>query len=209
MATTSLPDIQTIVFDLGAVLIDWDPRYLYRKVFDDEEEMEHFLHQVCTPEWNAQQDAGRSWAEATELLVRQYPNHREQIVLFRERWTEMLNGPIAGTVDILEALLEQDRYQLLALTNWSAETWQYAWESYPFLHRFAGIVVSGIEKLKKPDARLYQILIDRYQVEPEKAIFIDDSPVNVAAAEQLGFQALHFTDPKQLRLDLRQLGVMV
>lgn len=203
------PEIRTIVFDLGAVLIDWDPRYLYRKIFDDPEEMEYFLTHICTHDWNAQQDAGRSWDEAIEMLAGQHPDYRREIELFWHRWPEMLNGPIDGTVAILENLIEQDTYRLLALTNWSAETWPYAWERYSFLHRFEGIVVSGQEKLKKPDERIYRLLIDRYEVSPEQAVFIDDSPANVAAAARLGFHALHFTGADRLRDELEQLGIRV
>lgn len=200
--------IDTVIFDLGAVLIDWNPEYLYRKIFDDEASMQHFLENICTPSWNAQQDAGRTWAEATGLLIDKHPEYQQEIRAFRERWPEMLNGPIEGTVDILKTLQQQGRHRLLALTNWSAETWPYAWEQYDFLKIFEGILVSGEENMKKPDLAIYQLLADRYQVIPERSVFIDDSPANVKAANEFGIHAIHFTSPEALRDHLEQAGIL-
>ncbi|PHN02969.1 HAD family hydrolase [Flavilitoribacter nigricans] len=208
MSISSNTEIDTVIFDLGAVLIDWNPEYLYRKIFDREEDIQHFLNHVCTPSWNAQQDAGRTWAEATELLTGRHPEYTTEIRAFRERWTEMLNGPIAGTVEILQELEEQGRHRLLALTNWSAETWPYAWERYDFLQIFEGILVSGAENLKKPDPKIYQLLVDRYGIEPDKAVFIDDSMPNITAAREFGIHAIHFTDPAALRATLEQAGII-
>lgn len=196
--------IDTIVFDLGAVLIDWNPEYLYRKIFDNEEDMQHFLEHICTPSWNAKQDAGRSWAEATDLLVNQHPEYEAEIRAFRDRWPEMLNGPIEGTVKILKELNERGTHRLLALTNWSAETWPIAWELYDFLQIFEGILVSGKENLKKPDPAIYQLLTDRYNIVPEKSIFIDDSLANVKSARDFGIHAIHFTSPEALRAELEK-----
>lgn len=189
----------TIVFDLGGVLIDWNPRYLYRQLFATEAEVERFLTEVCTLEWNFAQDAGRTLAEATEWLVGQHPAWETHIRAYYDRWEEMLGGPIAGTVELLEALRDGGRYRLYALTNWSAETFPIARRLYPFLDIFEGIVVSGDERIVKPDPRIYQILLDRYQITPARAIYIDDSLPNVEGARAAGMEAIHFHAPMQLR----------
>ena len=200
--------IKTIVFDLGGVLIDWDPAYLYRKIFDDPKEMEYFLTQVCTPSWNAQQDAGRSWAEAIDLLLPDFPQYETAIRAFFGRWTEMLGGPIAGTVDILREIRDRGEHQLFALTNWSAETFPYAIERYDFLQWFEGILVSGAENMKKPDPRIYQLLLDRYPIKGDTALFLDDSAANVAGSIQTGLPAIQFHNAAQLRKDLEAQGVL-
>lgn len=189
----------TIVFDLGGVLIDWNPRYLYRKLMKSEAEVERFLTEVCTQAWNHEQDAGRSLAEATAWLVAQQPAWEAEIRAYYDRWEEMLGGPIHGTVELLESLRDGGRYRLYALTNWSAETFPTARRHYDFLNIFAGIVVSGEEKVAKPEARIYQILLDRYAIDPARAIYIDDSLANVQAAQQLGMEGIHFYAPMQLR----------
>ena len=200
--------IDTIIFDLGGVLIDWNPRYLYRKIFDDEKEMQWFLTEVCSPDWNEQQDAGRSWEEATQLLIQHYPHYEQQILAFWKRWPEMLNGAIETTVYILEHLHSQAKHRLLALTNWSAETFPVAQQQFDFLNHFEGILVSGEEGLKKPDPKIYQLLLDRYSVDSTRSVFIDDSLRNVQAAQQLGIQAIHFQSGAQLKQELKDLGVI-
>lgn len=208
MTISTNTQIDTIIFDLGAVLIDWNPEYLYRKIFDNEEDMHHFLQHICTQSWNAEQDAGRSWAEATDLLVNRHPEYEAEIRAFRDRWPEMLKGPIDGSVDILKELKERGTHRLLALTNWSAETWPVAWEQYDFLQIFEGILVSGKEKLKKPDPAIYQLLTDRYNLRPERSIFIDDSIANVESARDFGIHALHFTSPEALRAELEKAKII-
>ncbi|RMG73324.1 MAG: HAD family phosphatase [Bacteroidetes bacterium] len=189
----------TIVFDLGGVLIDWNPRYLYRKIFATEAEMERFLAEVCTLSWNHEQDAGRTLAAATELLVGQHPEWEPQIRAFYDRWEEMLGGPIHGTVELLETLRDSGQYRLYALTNWSGETFPIARQHYDFLNIFEGIVVSGDEKVAKPEARIYEILLERYQIDPSRTIYIDDSLPNVEGAQAAGMEAIHFYAPMQLR----------
>lgn len=201
-------EIKTIVFDLGGVLIDWDPAYLYRKMFDDPKEMEYFLTEVCTPSWNAEQDAGRSWEDAINLLLPDFPKYENEIRAYFGRWTEMLGGPIDGTVDILREIKEGGRYRLYALTNWSAETFPYALERYDFLQWFEGILVSGAEHLKKPDRRIYDLLLDRYQIEGATALFLDDSVANVEGSIEAGLPAIQFHNPAQLREDLQRKGVL-
>ncbi|HLL42177.1 MAG TPA: HAD family phosphatase [Segetibacter sp.] len=199
--------ITTIIFDLGGVLIDWNPEYLYRKVFKDESEMKHFLEKVCTPEWNEEQDAGRTLAEAIDFLLKEYPEHEENIRLYYNRWEEMLAGAIEGTVKIFEKLKETKKFKIYALTNWSAETFPIALEKYQFLGWFDGVVVSGTEKKRKPFPEFYQILLDRYNVKAEEAIFIDDNIRNIDAAKQVGLDAIHFRTPEQLNKELLNRGI--
>jgi 2-haloacid dehalogenase len=202
------PGRSTVVFDLGGVLIDWDPRHLYRKMFPgDEAAMERFLAEVCSPAWNIAQDAGRSWAEGIALLTARHPRHAGNIAAFRGRWTEMLGGPIAGSVAILGELRAAGT-PLYALTNWSQETFPIAVELYDFLGWFDGIVVSGREGVVKPDPRLYGVLLDRYGLDPDDVVYIDDNAANATAATRLGMYGLHFTDPASLRTDLVGLGLL-
>lgn len=197
----------TVVFDLGGVLVDWDPRYLYRRLFDDPDEMESFLAEVTTAEWNAHQDAGRPWAEAIELLVAEHPERRELIEAFHRRWPEMLAGEIEGTVDVL-AELRAAGVRLVALSNWSAEMFPVARARFDFLHWFEGIVISGDVGVNKPDRRIFQHLVERFSLEPAATLFIDDSPANVAAATALGFRAIQFTDALASRRELVRVGLL-
>ncbi len=198
----------TIIFDLGAVLIDWNPQHLYRKIFKEEAQMLHFLQNICTPAWNEEQDGGRPLQEATDLLISQYPEHAENIKHFYGRWEEMLGGAIEETVEIFKELKSTNKYTFYALTNWSAETFPIALERFPFLKWFDGIVVSGTEKNRKPYATFYQLLLNRYQVDPANALFIDDNLRNVHAAEQLGIESIHFISPLQLRKSLQEKGIL-
>lgn len=191
--------ITTIIFDLGGVLIDWNPNHLYSKLIADEEQRQHFLTHICSSDWNEEQDAGRSLSEGTELLVSQFPEHEENIRAFYGRWEEMLGGPIEGTVEIFRQLKESGRYKIYALTNWSAETYDIALKQCPFLSWFDGIVMSGIEKTRKPHPEFYQILLDRYQVKPQECLFIDDNYRNILAAEKMGIKSIHFTSAQELR----------
>jgi 2-haloacid dehalogenase len=198
------PALDTIIFDLGGVLIDWNPRHLYRKIFKTEEEVTWFLENICTPDWNEEQDAGRSFEEATQELALRFPDYREPISAWYDRWQETISGPVHETVEILKAIKETGRYRLYALTNWSAETFPWALENFEFLHWFEGIVVSGVEKTRKPFPEFYHRLFERYQVEPSQALFIDDSLRNVEAAHRLGLTTIHFQSPSQLREELRK-----
>jgi 2-haloacid dehalogenase len=190
------------VFDLGGVLIDWDPRYLYRKLLADEAAVEEFLATVCTPEWNAEQDRGRPFADGVAELVERHPAHAAAIAAYHERWSEMLGGDIPGTVELLAELREAG-VPLYALTNWSAETFGFARERFEFLTWFDGVLVSGEERMIKPDPAIFRLLLDRFGLDPETTLYVDDSPANVAAAGRLGFDAVRFTGPEQLRRDLR------
>ena len=200
--------LSAVVFDLGGVLIDWNPRYLYRTLFDDEADMERFLAEVTTQEWNAEQDAGRSWQEAVELLVARHPDWRDHIVAYDERWAETLGGPIEGTVEVL-ADLRRAGVRLAALTNWSAEKFPIARERYEFLGWFETIVVSGEVGMAKPDPRIFEHLLEQTGFAAEATLYIDDVAANVAVAAELGMTALPFTDPPTLRSDLRRLGFVI
>lgn len=199
--------IQTIIFDFGGVLIDWNPRYLYRQIFEDEERMEYFLSQVCSPYWNEEQDGGRSLVEATTLLVEKYPEWEKEIRAFYGRWEEMLGGAIEGTVEILRKLHAGGNYRLVGLTNWSAETFPVALERFDFLQLFEGILVSGVEKLKKPDPKIYELLLNRYNIDGATAIFIDDNLRNVKAARASGIPSIHFQSVAQLEGELTAINV--
>jgi 2-haloacid dehalogenase len=199
---------RVVIFDIGGVLVDWNPRYLYRRLFpDDAAGMERFLAEVCTPEWNLRQDAGRPFAEAVAELVGSYPAQAELIRAYHERWEETLGGAIDGSVAVLGEVRDAG-HRLLALTNWSHETFPLARRRYRFLDWFQGIVVSGEEQLIKPDPRLYTRLIERYRVDPAHALFIDDSQRNVEAAVALGIHGIHFRSPSALRDQLIALGVL-
>jgi 2-haloacid dehalogenase len=209
--TTSLSPTTTVraaVFDLGGVLIDWDPRYLYRKLLEDDEAVETFLAEVCTQEWNARQDVGRPWSEAVESLAREHPEQRDLIAAYRDRWEEMLGGSIDETVGIL-AELRAGGLPLFALSNWSAETFPIARSRYGFLDWFAGIVISGEVRLGKPDPRVFRYLLDRHRLDAASTVFIDDSAVNVQAAADVGMIAIRFAGAERLRADLAGLGVLM
>lgn len=199
--------IDTVIFDLGNVLIPWDPRRLYRTLIADEARMAWFLTEVCNAEWNALQDAGRSLAEGTAALISAYPECEAWIRAYYDRWEEMLDAPIDGSVALLQTFLDRG-LRVYALTNWSAETFARARPHYPLLGWFHGIVMSGEERVNKPDPALYRILFDRYDVNPAQAAFIDDSLPNVEAARHLGLNAIHFRSPGQAREAFSQLGLL-
>jgi 2-haloacid dehalogenase len=200
--------INTIIFDLGNVLIEWSPMHVYRDYFDSEEKRNYFFANICTADWNELQDEGRSIVEATQELVSRFPDWEQPIRDFYGRWTEMLRGPIQGTVDILGELKQSGKYKLYALTNWQAGLFDIALVRYNFLHWFDGRVVSGEEKMRKPFPEFYHRLLSRYDVNPSEALFIDDSLRNVKAAEEVGIKGIHFKDPEQLRQELILLEIV-
>jgi len=200
--------LPAVVFDIGGVLVDWNPRYLYRKLLPDEPAVERFLAEVCTTEWNAEQDLGRPWAEAVAQLCARFPDQAALITAYRERWGEMVAGAIDGTVAVLRELRDAG-VPLYALTNFSADTFAQARARFDFLGWFQGIVVSGQERLVKPDPRIYRLLLERYRLAAETTVYLDDAPANVVAARALGMTGLRFTDPDQLRADLARLGLPI
>lgn len=201
-------EITAIIFDLGGVLVDWNPSYVFDKMFDDEEKKKHFFEKICTPDWNEKQDAGRSLKEATEELVEKHPEWKQYIEAYYGRWKEMLGGPIHETVEIFKQLKETGKYKIYALTNWSAETFPVALELYEFLHWFDGRVVSGEEKMRKPFREFYQLILDRFELSPHQTLFIDDNVRNAKAAEEMGIQTIIFQSPGQLRQDLVESEIL-
>jgi len=198
---------RAVIFDLGGVLIDWNPRYLYRSLFAEEAEMERFLAEVCPPAWNLSLDAGRPFEEAIAERVRLFPAEEARIRAWGERWPEMLQGPIEGTVAVLEALRERG-VPLYALTNWSAETYPHAEARFPFLAWFESVLVSGREKLVKPNPAIYRRLLERERLTPAETLFVDDAAANVEGARAVGLQAHHFVSPEALREELRRRGLL-
>ena len=197
-----------VVFDVGGVLLEWDPRHLYRKLFDgDDNAMEHFLGNVCTVEWNERQDAGRTFADAAAELLPQHADKAHLIHAFGRRFDEMIPGAIEETVAILREL-KRAGVPLYAVTNWSAETFPAAQKRFDFLAEFDGIVVSGEEGVIKPDPRIFRILLDRYDIPADAAVFIDDNPANADAATNLGIHGIHFRSPADLRRELVALGLL-
>ena len=199
---------EVVIFDLGGVLIDWDPRHLYRKLIDDDGEMEHFLATVCTRDWNEQQDAGRSFAEAVAELSAQYPDRAHLIEAYWRRWPEMIAGAMDDSVAILGEL-KAGGLRLYALSNWSAETWPHARDRFDFLAWFDGLVISGLEGVKKPVPEIYDRLLERFQVRAEGALFIDDVEANVEAARRRGLPAVVFEGAPALRRELAGRGLPV
>lgn len=205
---TPAEPIDTVVFDVGRVLLDWDPRYLFRKLFPgDEAAVERFLSEVCPPAWNQEQDLGRSWAEGVRERVARFPEQRAAIEAFDARWGETVAGEIAGTV-ALQRRLRQAGVRLYALTNFSREKWAWSVERFACLRDFDGVLVSAHEGLLKPDARFYRLLTTRFGVRPARSVFVDDVPGNVDAAASVGFHGVRFTTPEALEADLRRLGLL-
>ena len=200
--------IDTVIFDLGGVMVDWNPDYVYKTIFNNDEELQAFYRDVCTPDWNEEQDGGRTIKEATETLVAQFPDQEANIRVFYDRWEEMLKGPVDGSVEILRQLRNGKKVRLYALTNWSAELFPIALKRYDFLHWFDGRLVSGEEKIRKPFMEIYELLLKRFNIDPRHAVYIDDNPRNLTAPKQLGIHTIHFTSPEQLRKDLEELKVL-
>lgn len=205
---TGMSDRSIVVFDLGGVLVDWNPRYLYRKLFrGDDDAMEHFLAHVCTSEWNSLQDAGRSFAEGTALLKSEYPEHAELIDAWFGRHHEMVAGAISGTVQIL-AELRAKGVPLYALSNWSLETFPSAQRRFEFLHWFRGTLLSGRVGLIKPDPRIFELFFETFRIDPAQTIYVDDMPANVEAASALGMHGIRFVNAPALRKELVSLGCL-
>ncbi|AXP82401.1 Phosphorylated carbohydrates phosphatase [Mariniflexile rhizosphaerae] len=202
--------INTIIFDLGGVLIDWNPEYVFLNAFNgDREKMQWFFNNICTSDWNENQDAGYPLAQATKDLVEKFPEHEHHIKMFYGKWENMLGGPIDGTVKVLENLIKSEKYKLVALTNWSHETFPIAQKRFEFLKWFEGIVVSGDEKTRKPFKAIYDITLSRFNITPEKSLFIDDNLRNIEAANALGINGIHFETPEKLIQQLKEYNIQL
>lgn len=199
--------IEAIVFDLGNVLVQWNPANLYNKIFKDKEEVDYFLNNICTMDWHTEQDAGRSPEEGTDMLVQEHPDWEHPIRAFYARWKEMFSGPIEGSVQILKELKEKG-YKLYALSNWNAELYNRTVDDYPFLNWFDGKIISGEVKMKKPDDEIYHLLFQRFQLDPKAALFIDDNKNNIETAQRLGIQSILFTTPEMLRTELENRNIL-
>ena len=200
--------IKTIIFDLGGVLIDWNPEYLYLDIFGgDRVKMNAFFEHVCTMDWNENQDAGYPLGQATEDRIALFPEYEILIKKYYGQWEEMLGEAISGSVQVLKKLIENPNFRVVALTNWSAETFPVALKRFDFLHWFEGIVVSGTEKTRKPYPEIYQITLDRFNIAPPETLFIDDNLRNIKGAEALGINGIHFSTPEKLITDLNNFKI--
>lgn len=200
--------IDSIIFDLGGVLIDWNPEYVYLDVFNgDRDKMQWFFDNICTNDWNENQDAGYPMAKATEERIAMFPEWEKEIKMFYGRWIDMLGEAITGTVEILKNLISSGQYKVVALTNWSAETFPIALERFEFLQWFEGIIVSGEEKTRKPFDEIYHLTLNRFNIKAERSIFIDDNLRNVEAANNLGIHGIHFKSPEQLNQQLKTYNI--
>lgn len=201
--------IQNVIFDFGNVLFRWDPKIVYRTIFDTEKEVEWFLDNICTPyAWNLQADAGRPLDVITQELVDEYPHYEQEIRAFYDRWEEMLVGEVVGSFDILKDLHAKN-IPLYGLTNWSAELFPVAQCRFPdALSVFNDVVVSGAEKVAKPDPKIYEILLERNNLDPKTCLFIDDRLDNIETGEALGIKGHHFKGVETLRENLVHLGLL-
>jgi 2-haloacid dehalogenase len=200
--------IDSIIFDLGNVLIDWNPEYVFVDVFDgDREKAKWFIKNICTLDWNEKQDAGGLIEDANKSLIEKHPEYENEIRQYYGRWEQMLGGSIGGTVEILKKLIDTKQFKIVALTNWSAETFPIALERFEFLHWFEGIVVSGEEKTRKPFKEIYDICLNRFRITPEKAIFIDDNLRNIEAANNLKINGIHYKSPEKLIEQLKEYNI--
>lgn len=197
-----------VVFDLGNVLLRWDPRFLYRKIFaGDDARMEWFLANICTSEWNIEQDKGRTFEEAVQVLAARHPDHAPHINAYHERWHETLPGTVEGTVAILEEL-DRQGVPLYAITNFNGPKFRETQKRFDFLNRFRDVVVSGEVRMLKPDLEIFHHFLDRNSLRATECLFIDDNRDNVAGAQSIGIGAIHFESPQQLRTELVQRGLL-
>ena len=205
-----MTEIKNVIFDLGGVLIDWNPEYVFLEVFNgDREKMKWFFDEICTMDWNENQDAGYPLQQATDERVKLFPEYEEWIRIYYGRWEEMLGEQIDGTVTILKQLIDNPNYKVVALTNWSSETFPIALERFDFLHWFEGIVVSGTEKMRKPYNEIYELTLNRFNIEASQSLFIDDNARNIEAAKKIEINTIHFNNPRQLKSELKRLNIEV
>ncbi len=198
--------IEHIVFDIGQVLLHWDPQYIYQDLIPDASERAHFLTNICTPEWNLEQDRGRDWTAAEDLLIAEHPDKEHLIRAFKKDWIKSIPYAVQGSVDILMTFIDQGR-DVTMLTNFNQHTFVEAQEKHPFLLKPRGVTVSGNVKLVKPDPEIYDLHTTTFDLSPEKCLFIDDNLPNVLTARNAGWSALHFVDPTKLAAELSDLDL--
>tara|TARA_B100000029_G_scaffold8639_1_gene9172 strand:- start:565 stop:1158 length:594 start_codon:yes stop_codon:yes gene_type:complete len=194
------------LFDLGGVFFDWDPNHFYKNVFENIEEREFFLAEVCNDNWNVQQDAGRSIAEAELELIPKFPHYEKEIKMYYKNHRKMIRGVFEESIDILKKLKDKN-YECYVLSNWSAETFLGMTDDYPFLKLFDGLLISGEDKLIKPDHAIYQLARDRFNLNPEETVFIDDKLENIQAAQEMNFKTIHLTDPNIIKTEIKKFLV--
>lgn len=198
-------DIKNIVFDFGGVLIDWNPEYLFKDLFQDEQELSFFLNKVCNAEWNLKQDEGRSFLAGIVELSGKFPHYKDKIAIYHSHWLKMIGGEIEQNTALIKEL--RPNYRLFGLTNWSSETFPLVYDKYAFFKDLEGIVVSGTERIVKPNCEIYNLLLSRYNVKPEQSLFIDDNDENIQTAKEMGFKVIHYTGTSNLRQELEGLGL--
>lgn len=200
--------IKNLIFDFGEVLVDWNPKYLYRKIFESEEEIDQFFTTIDFFNMNYKMDGGLTFAEFVSTLTEKYPQYREAIAAYCSRWDETLGSANTPVVEILEQFKNDDRYRIFGLTNWAAETFPIGQKKFPFFGWFEDVVVSGKIGIVKPNAEIYQCLLERNQLIAQECLFIDDRLENVEGAKKLGIEAIHYRSPEQLTNDLSQLNLL-
>lgn len=203
-----MTSVKHIVFDIGQVLIHYDPDAAFRDVIPDDTERKWFFDNVCTHDWNIEQDRGRKWPEAEALLIADFPDREDHIRAFRQNWHLMITHSINGSVEIMRKLIA-DGHDVTMLTNFASDTLREAWERFPFLTESRGVTVSGDIGLIKPDKAIYEHHVAAFDLEPSATLFIDDSARNVAGAKDAGWQSVQFVNPEMLRADLNNLGIAV
>lgn len=199
-------NIKNIVFDFGGVLMDWDPRYMYRKVFQSEEEMEYFMQHICHSKWNAQFDKGLPFQEGIDERIEKFPKYKKEIQMYKDRWIEMMGGDIPKHSKLVYELIPN--YRLFGLTNWATDTFRLVYKQYSFFKEFEGIVISGEEKVIKPDPEIFNILLKRYDIKSNECLFIDDNDENISTAKELGFETIWVEESTYLKEELLQFGVI-
>ncbi|MEP1489969.1 MAG: HAD family phosphatase [Algibacter sp.] len=205
-----MKNINTIIFDLGGVLIDWNPEYVFLDAFNgNREKMQWFFDNICTMQWNENQDAGYPLKQATDDLLKQFPEYKDYIEMYYGKWEQMLGGEISGTVDILDELIKSKNYKIVALTNWSSETFPIAKKHFQFLQWFEGIVVSGDEKTRKPYKNIFDITLERFNIKAENSIFIDDNERNIEASNSFGFHGIRYKSPEKLIQQLKTYNIHI
>ena len=200
-------DIKNIIFDLGGVLLDWNPRHLYKNYFQNNWEVEFFLATVCTSQWNEALDKGASFDENIETLVKKFPEYAYPIRIYKDKWINMVKDEIQESVSIMYKLKDKG-YGIYALSNWSAETFPLVENKFSFLKDMDGIVISGAEKVAKPDLQIFRILLERYSLNPQESLLIDDNISNINAAKELGIAGIRFTSPSKLKNQLRKREIL-